>query len=285
MTLSWLIALLIYPGLVFALLAGIGYASITRGIPQAMLSFRGILSPKAWGSNEGMLHGISIILAGFGLAFLPFPWHPAEATYQPAFWLLAWGGLEGAFLIALLPGLIAGSPHIVRATIREAQTGAAGRALLWLALTTSLTIHTDWSLLQSNHHSPLVVHGLALLAGIIAFPIATGWGAFAPETSITPGGSEQGLGQEIVSLMRAARATRTGALLTALLVALLPIGTLSPIVGLIILIALFAAAGILLKRQEGNKPRLSLPSILRVCWWRAFPSTMAALIYLTITLS
>lgn len=273
------VALVVYPGVLLTLVLGLIQAELTSGPIRARDALNSLISPGNWKSGEGLMNGISVLLAGVGLAFLPWPFLSA-APSSPATLLLAWGGLEGAFLVALLPGLVAGTPPVVRASIRKAQVGGAGRMLLWLAIGAGLVLHTNWNLWNTAGNSPLLVHLLAGLTALFAFPVAVGWGPFAPERSITPGGVDQGLDSDTLVFVETARTVRNAALLAACLLALLPIGILPAFPGILLLIAGFVAVGVLLKRFEGVRPRLSLPNALSLCWWRALPLALATMVAL-----
>ncbi len=275
-------ALLIYPGLLLTLGWGALYATITMG-----QSWRSKLAPTSrlmvqprWWNLERAISGISVVLAGCGLALLPWPWHPFPTV--PAVWLWAWLALEAAFLLPLLPALLTGNPLLVRAASRAAQLGAAGRALLWLVLAVGLLLHTNWQLADVRGHSPLVVHVLALLSAIFAFPCAVGWGAFEAEKSITPGGLTYGLDRSTSDVVRAADTICTAALLAASLLALLPVALLPPPVGMLLLLIGFGVASMVLKQLSGLAPRLTLPGALRACLWRALPLGAAAVMYMSI---
>jgi hypothetical protein len=194
----------------------------------------------------------------------------------------SWGAFEAAFLLPLLPALRASNPLIARAALRAAQIGVLGRALLWLALASSLLLLNDWAAWGPAAQSPLLVHVLALLAAAFAYPCATGWGAYAPEPSLTPAGTEQGLEPATADLARAARDVRSGALLAASLLALLPVVLLPSGLGLLMVLLLFWATCTLLQRLTGRSPRMTLQAALRNCLWRALPLGAAAAIYLGI---
>jgi hypothetical protein len=279
-----LLALLLFPGAVFAILLGMVYGTIVER-HQPATCITSLLNVKAWQSGEGMLSMLSILAIAPTLVFLPMPFHPAASSITPAVWLLAWGSVELAYLLAVLPGLLAGEPHVVRAAIREVQIGVAGRALLWLAVSTGLLLSNDWSLVGAQGHSPLLVHVLALAAAAFAFPIAAGWGPFGGETGITHGGLQQGLDRPTSQLMMTARMVRTAVLLALVLVAVFPFSLVIQIgeaVGLALLLGVFVLAAFAMRHFRGTFPRLSLPLILRTCWWRALPTSIATIIYLII---
>jgi hypothetical protein len=233
--------------------------------------------PAGW-NIERVLSFVSIVLAGVGLVLLPWPLHPFGAS--PLLWLWSWGAFEAAFLLPLLPALRADNPLVARAALRAAQIGTLGRALLWLALATSLMLLGDWALWDAQTGSPLLVHALALLAASFAFPCATGWGSYAPEPSLTPAGTEQGLDPTTTNLVYAASDIRSGALLAASLLALLPVVLLPTGLGLLMVLLLFGATCILLQRLTERTPRMTLHAALRNCLWRALPLGAAAAIYL-----
>jgi hypothetical protein len=279
-----LLAVLVYPGIVLALALGILFALLRTGQSwrHVLALFRVGTTRTPWHSQEWALHLLSVGLAGCGLALLPWPWHPIPP--DPAIWLWSWSALEAAFLLPLLPALLAGSPPVVRAAIRAAQIGVTGRTVLWLGLTVGLALHDSagWQLVNESGHSPLLAHGLALLVAIFALPVAVEWGPFAPETSITPDAAEQGLDAETVRLAGVTAHVRTAALLAASLVALLPTGALHPLAGLALVLAAFAGIAALQAWQAGRHPRLTLPVALHKCLWRTLPIGAAAILYLAL---
>jgi hypothetical protein len=275
-------AFLLYPGLLFLLLLTVLFAALSApGRWQAeFAALRQVVThPGTW-SLEQFANLASIVLAAGGLALLPWPWNPAAPS--PVAWLWAWGALEAAFLLALLPGLLASNPPVVRAAIRAAQIGLVGRATLWLALTASLLIHAEWQLLGPTGHSPLLVHVLALASAVLAFPIAVGRAGYAEEVSLTPGGVQQGLDTTTIELAGAAQTVRTAALLAASLVALLPVSSvlLPPPLGVALVLAGVVAGAQVLKWLDGRWPRLTLPTALRHCLLRALPLGAAAAVFL-----
>jgi hypothetical protein len=268
----------LYPGVVFLLLAGSIHSLLTEGTNQTMTCWRSTIAPPVWWSVEGMLFVLSVLLAAGGLVFLPLPLHPAPP--DPMGWLLAWGCLEGAFLLPLLPALLAGSPLIVRAASREAQMGAIGRALLWMVLAVGLLLQSRGNDFGGGQWP--VVHLLAIAAAIFALPVAIGWGPFATETCLTPGGSRQGLPREIYAFARFARNICTAALVLASLTILLPLP--HGWAGLLLLLVGFVGCSLLLRFLSGRWPRLPLPDALRLSWWRVFPLSLVAIIFLILAM-
>lgn len=243
------IAALVYPGVVTAIVAG-GVFGLLAGRRRERLSPDGAL-----GTREGLAALASALLAGLALATLPWPLHPAAGG---ASWLWAWAGFELAFLLPLLPALLAGVPAVVRAAIREAQLGALGRAVLWAALGTAVAIHADW------RSSTAPAHLLALVVALAALPVAIGWGPFAAEESVTPGGTLAGLPAGASALDSWARNVRAGALIAAALVATLPVALATPWIAIGMVIAGLVVASLALRRIDGRVPRMTLPQALRL---------------------
>lgn len=267
-----IVSLLIYPGIIFVLVLGYFYTTLYQGRP----ALRGEVARAVWRSSEGVLYGASVLLAAYGSALIPWPLNSVTASMWG--WLWAWAAFEGAFLLPLLPALFSSVPPVVRAASREAQMGIAGRALLWLALTVALLLPPGLSA------TILPAYVLAVAGAVFAFPAAIGWGPFGTETSITPGGVEIGLDRPTLVLGQAVRTIRTAALLACSLLALFPHTLLPNLIKLFVLAALFSGAVLLLRRFDGHMPRLPLPHALRICWWRALPPGIAALIYLVVVL-
>lgn len=265
-----IISLLIYPGLLLALGLSLLYTITVTG---RLRLHRGAIG-ATWRSSEGLLYTTGIVLTGCALALLPWPLHPVQLGR--GVWLWSWALFEGAFLLPLVPGLLANTPTVVRAASREAQIGVAGRALLWLALTAGLLFPFDQQLVI------LPAYLLIVLAAIFAFPAATGWGPFAAETTITPGGGAYGLDAGTTSLAAAARTIRMVGLLAASLIALLPRTVIPPLAGVLLFVAVFVGVSVLLKRMTGQFPRQPLPELLRICWWRTLPLALAAGVYLAL---
>jgi hypothetical protein len=243
------IAALIYPGVLTALVAGALFALLAGR--------RGGRTPLggALGTREGLAALTSMLLAGLGLATLPWPLHPAPSGLA---WLWAWAGFELAFLLPLIPPLLSGAPTVVRAAIREAQLGALARAVLWAAVGAALGAYGDWRPIA------LPAHLLALAAALSALPAAIGWGPFAPEVSVTPEGALAGLPAGVKALDRFAWGTRSGALILAALLTTLPTGIATPPLALAMVVAGLLVVALLLRRVEGRLPRLTLPAALRL---------------------
>lgn len=264
------LAALVFPGLLTALVAGIGYGLIVRGQAGRPAGL------GALGSREGRATLGGALVAGLGLATLPWPLHPYAAAGSSA-WVWAWAAFELAFLLPLLPALLAESPRVVRAAIREAQLGVLARALLWAALGGALALHERWA-----GAAALGAHVLALAAALAAFPAAIGWGPFGTEERMTPGGMTAGLPAPGGALDAWARDLRAGALLTALLVAALPVGAVPPILALIIVLVGVMIGALLLRSFARRLPRMTLPDSLRFCLVWPTTLTLAATLALAL---
>ncbi len=146
-------AVLVYPGLVLTHVLGLIFGWLSeRQAPRLRLRI-----PRL---NADNLAGVaSILLAALALALLPWPLQPATGGLWIGGPLALWIAVEGAFLVPLLPGLLAPSPLAARAAVREAQIGAAGRFVLWLAVGTALWSGAGWAV------GELPGQALAALAG------------------------------------------------------------------------------------------------------------------------
>ncbi|EFO79387.1 hypothetical protein OSCT_2735 [Oscillochloris trichoides DG-6] len=256
-----LMAGLVYPGLLLALVLGVIYRRLLGATAGS------VRLAEALRSREGAACLVGLLAAGVGVAGLPWPYHPAQATHA---WVWSWAALEVAFLVPLAPALATGVPKVVRSAARRAQIGVLGRAFLWLALGSALTIHDTWSM------AALPAHLLALGAVVVAFPIAVGWGPFDDEISLGGAGLEAGLPPELRHLSTLARDVATAALLAITLVAVLPTGIVPPWLALIQILAAFIVVSLILRRMAGRLPRLPLLTSLRIGWAYAAPLAGAA---------
>jgi hypothetical protein len=254
------IAVLLYPGLLTAVIAGALFGLTVSG--------RRSLPPLgALGTREGRAALAGAVFAGLGLAALPWPLHPAGAG---ASWLWAWAAFELAFLLPLLPALTAGAPAVVRAAIREAQIGALARATLWAALAAALAAHADW------RAATLPAHLLALAVAAAALPAAIGSGPFAPEERVSPEGAEAGLPEPVRAAEGWARDVRSGALVAAVAVAALPVALAPPPLALAMVAAGLVVGLLALARLRGRTPRLTLPAALRLFTLVGLPAAALA---------
>lgn len=261
--------ILLYPGILTALVAGGLYRFLLR---------RGVGSlptPTALMSREGMAAGAGVVLAALGLALLPWPFRPPDTGIT---WLWAWVAFELAFLLPLLPALAAGAPAVARAAIREVQLGTLARALLWAALTTALLLR------QQQGDLITVAQLLSFIAALIAFPPAIGWGPFAVEDLLTPGGVTAGVDESGAYLDSWSRDLRVGMLLTALFIVGLPLTAWHPLITLLGTLLGVITAALLLPRLEGQWIRMTLPHALRFCLVWIVPLTLVAILALVITL-
>lgn len=276
-----LLALLVYPGLVLALVLALALAWLA----ERRLAFGRVPGPRALGTLDGAAAAASILLAALALVLLPWPYHPAPSWPPIGNPLALWCAIEGAFLVAQLPGLLAPSALGARAANRELQLSLAGRCVIWLALGGVLWGGAGWSL------AALPGRLLLGLAGLLALPAAIGSGPFGAERGLSAAGAEEGLDESAASLVRLARLVRGAALLAVFVVAsapraagaaLLASATVSvrPPVVLLLIVALFVVIVVLLRQVSSVTPRMTLPAALRWCWWRALPVGLVGLVYL-----
>jgi hypothetical protein len=264
------ITILLYPGLVLALVLAVVFRWLAEGRA---------LRPRVrvpWLGADAIAGLASILLAALALTLLPWPFHPAAGRGWISSPLALWVAVEGAFLAPLLPGLLAPSPLASRAAMREAQIGAAGRFVLWLAIGAMLWSSAGWA------PAELPGRALATLAGLLALPAAAGVGPFGAERSLSAAAAEEGLDEATADLLRFARTVRGAVLLAVLIVAALPPALPRPPIVLAMIAALFLVFALLLRRAALALPRLTLPGALRWCWWRALPLAVAGLVYLMI---
>jgi hypothetical protein len=219
-------------------------------------------------AREDVLQITSALLALGALSALPWPGLEGGA---PPLWL-AWSLLEAAWLLPLLPALLAGAPPVARAGVRQAQIGVLGRAALWLALGVLAGLGASWQL------AALPPRLLALVSAAFALPAALGWGPFGPLPGWPGSSADAGLPERTARLGRASYGVRCAALLLATLVLALPLplpapAALATIVGAAALLALAGA------RLRGQAPRLTLEDALRHTALRALPLGIAAIIY------
>jgi hypothetical protein len=267
-------AILLYPGLALAIVLAVIFRWLAEGRAPRV---RARIPPL---SADGLAGVASILLAALALALLPWPLHLAAGWSWVGSPAALWGALEGAFLAPLLPGLLATAPLAARAAAREAQIGAAGRFVIWLAIGIALWLGAGWAT------TALPGRALAALAGLLALPAAIGVDPFGAERSLSAAGAEEGLDEATTDLLRFARTLRGAVLLAVLVVASLP-GTggasfVRPPVALTLIAALFLVIALALRRVALALPRLTLPSALRWCWWRALPLAVAGLVYLIV---
>jgi hypothetical protein len=277
-----ILAVLLYPGLALALVLALACDWLLHGRPR----LSSIQVPRFWQSLAGLLAIVSIMLAAFGLALLPWPLHPAGGWAWVGQPVAVGAALEGAFLLPVLPGLLALAPLGARATSRESQISIAGRCLVWLALGAALWGGGSWAAAE------LPGRLLLGLAGLLAIPAAIGAGPFAAERSLSPAAAEEGLDEMTTPLVRFARTVRGAVLLAALVVASVPPAVnqasvasglrLQPPIALLLIAALFLVAALLIRQVSAFTPRLTLPAGLRWCWRLVLPIAVVGMIYLAL---
>ena len=261
--------LLIFPGLLTLLVLTVALHTLLGG----RLRFSVPRLPSL--NGDSVAASASIVLAAGGLALLPWPQTPLPNGLFGAP-LTAWLALEGAFLVALLPGLLAHDALINRATIREAQLSLAGRMILWLVFGTLLWALSSWTALN------LPGRLLLALGGILALPVAAGWEPFSADTTLSPHAAEHGLDSATLALVQFARQARASALFAALGLAFIPRGQIQPLIALVLWLAIALVSALVLRRINGRIPRLTVPAALRWCWQRSLPLALLGLLYLAV---
>lgn len=261
-------ALLLYPGLGLAIVLGFVWAWLL----DDRRGYRARPGLRALRSIEGVVGLAGMGLSALGLALLPWPLHPIQGWAEPLTIVLAWGAIEGAFLLPLLPALLSTAPAAARAAARELQIGAAGRAIFWLATGGLLGISDSWE--------PVSLAGrlVLLLAGLAALPAAAGLGIFAAERSLGRAGPEEGLDEPTAGLLRFARTVRGATLLGVLLASGAAGAPVEARLLLAILVALFVLAALVYRMVMRGMPRMTLVAALRWCWWRGLPLALAGLV-------
>lgn len=252
---------LAYPGLVATLALTVLFAVLANErvqVPNAA-------HVQAVRSTEGIVGLASIAFAIWGITLLPWPLHPAPLLPWIDHPIAIWAVLEASFLAPALLGLLSNSPFATRANLREVQMGVAGRCIVWIAIGGALWLPVDWSI------ASLPGRGLLLLAGLLAMPAAIGYGPFGAERNLSTAGSEEGLDEATSGVLRSARAVRGSVLLLALIVASLAWSPVPPWIILMLTLAIFIVATLLIRQVSLVLPRLTLPGALHWCWWRVMP--------------
>jgi hypothetical protein len=266
---SIIIALILYPGLLLAIVLGGVFMWFTSGGAVALVP--GVAPLR---NAEGRAALAGLLLAVAGLVLLPWPLHPA-GSWGPVGNLAAiFAAFEGAWLVPAVPLALRPEARLARAASREMQLAAAGRAVCWLVIGGGLLLG------PGRAFGGLPGSTLLVLGGLAALPAAASVGPFAPERSLGVDGPASGLDESTTGLLRWTAAVRGAALLAAvILAALRPLG-LAPVPALGLAAALFLVAVALLRPVSLNLPRLTLPGGLRWCWARALPLALAGVIYL-----
>ncbi|GIV90976.1 MAG: hypothetical protein KatS3mg055_3494 [Chloroflexus sp.] len=265
MWIAELLALLIYPGGLWAFGLGIGYRVLTTWQLPTNGQLRFATDRPGW-----MALTTLICVAG-GLTGLPWPWHPSPHAFG---WLGAWALLEVAAWLPLWPTLTAGTPRIVRAAMREAQISLLGRALLWGVA--AIGFSNDNTLTGAA----LAGHGLMLVSGLLSLPAAINWGPFGPEPSLGPHGIVEGQSAKMAAAITFARDLVAAALITVVWQAGLPLASLPAWVAAIAIIAGSVVTILSLRWLQGRVPRFSVPVALRFTLGWAGSITLLAVIVL-----
>jgi hypothetical protein len=265
------ITVFLFPGLLFTLVASVLFLYLSeRKLPQVSLRLPG------WGA-DAFTALASIVMSVLAVSLLPWPWHPEMGHSWIADPLALWVVVECAFLLPVLPGLLAPSPLAARAIIREAQIGTAARVVLWFGLGTILWGGIAWGWID------LPARLLSAVAVLLALPAAIGALMFKPEQSFNSASSEEGLDDATASLQRFARVVRSTALILTVAVVLVtsPIALFpaSPILAFVAIAIVFIVIAVVINAYNNKFPRLTLPEALNWCLWRALPFAIASLVY------
>lgn len=265
------ITLFIFPGFLFTLALSLLYQFLT----ERKLSLLSLRLP-GWGA-DAFTALASIVMAVLAVSLLPWPWHPEMGHSWIADPLALWVVIECAFLLPVLPGLLAPSPLAARAIIREAQIGTAARIVIWLGLGSILWGNIDWQLID------LPARILAALGVLLALPAAIGVLMFRPDPSLNLATTAEGLDEATAKLQHFARIVRSAALIITVAVVLVssPLALFpanSIVAGIAIALA-FILIVLVLNALANRFPRYTLPEALNWCIWRALPFAIAALVY------
>lgn len=264
-----LAALILYPGLLTTLLMSV-LVALCAGI---RLPAQGSLHTLRR-SPYGLTSLMSMFLVAAAALFSPWPLHPAATHPFAGNLLLAWIAFETAALLPLLPGFASGIPLAMRAASREAQLGIAGRIVVWASISVGSYAGSTIADLPGSL--------LALLAGLLALPAATGLGPFGPERSLAPDGPAIGLDEAGVALLPLVRLARAVGLIGLLISAAQPLSLMGTPVVIVLILLVCVGFGLVL-RWAATMPRLTLPSGIAWCWWRSLPLAVAGLVYLIVT--
>lgn len=226
-------------------------------------------------SIDGWAAVACIVLVILAFAALPWPLHPASDHGWVGNPALLWALIEGAFLAPVFTGLLAPSPLAARAAMREAQVNAAGRLALWVAAGSSLWGSAGWTGLEVLGQIVLFVVGGATVVA------AAGLGPFAPDTSLSPSGAEEGLDADERWLAHVARHMRAGLMLAFFVVSVVPgQEVVQPGIASMIAIALLAILITGLRWVQRTLPRLTLHATVQWCLRRMLPVALVASVYL-----
>jgi hypothetical protein len=256
---SFLIAIVVYPGLLCALALGwlFGLISAER---RVVLRGRALLRDLAT-----VLALLALFAAALASALLPWPFSVVSLGQG---WMWAWAALELAFLLPFLPSLLSGAPPTVRRALREAQIGVAARAVLWLALGVLYALGARWEL------TVLPTRLLASFVVMLAYPAAIAWGPFSGAEELVAGSAEASA--ETQSLLRFVGDVRAAVLLVAALIAVLPIALAPSWLALAMLLIGLVSAALVLRRFSGVLPRLTIQAALGYCLRRLLPLGLVA---------
>jgi hypothetical protein len=271
-TVDLIFALLVYPGLIPAVLLTLLF--------NFLVSQRRLVLPpdimKAILSTDGLGAIVSIVLAISALIYMPWPFNGAYSDVAGP--LLMWAALEAAFLVPSLVAQTSSSPMVVRGAARSLQIGLAGRIVIWCVFGALYWANQTWSM------SVVPALLLAWVSGILALPAAIGVGMFRNDTALT-GVITTGLNMSTVALMQIAADVRATVLIVMVTSSLIPLDIGNEIERLIAIILSTVITMVLIRIMIRNQPFVTLAAALRWCWWRALPPAVLAIVYLRLFVS
>lgn len=265
-----LLSMLVYPGLLLALLLALGVGRVLGGPATGGRAFDGFRDALAGRGPLGS--AASAVLALIALTQLSWPAAPWQTAGAPRPWLL-WALVEGSSITALLPGLASALPSVSRAAVREAQLGLSGRLPAWIGLAVALQARANYG----AENLPALV--LALSAALLALPAAAGWppfGALIPGQGASFGSGETWLDDRAAALARWARRLRSIFWLAFVATVLAPLPPLPWWTQLLMRFALVIALAAIMRGLQGSLVNRTLPAALRWCWWLALPLAILA---------
>ena len=254
--------LLVYPGLLWLVLLVLGVGRVAGGPASGGQAVRGMV--EALGGRT-RASAVAVACVTLALLCLPWPAVPGRSGWEPRPWAM-WALVEAGAALVLLPGL-AGAPAASRAASRRLQMGISARLPLWLV--------TSMLLVSRAGASPgPEVLTLALFAGLLALPVAGGWGSF--EGSPLPGDTM--LSSTEAALLQLHWRVQTIFWLALLATVLVPFPPMDGWLAILLRAAIIVGGAALVRAARGRFVTATLPVALRWCWWLALPCAAAAVL-------
>lgn len=270
-TLNLIIAMLVFPGVLTTLVLTLLVAKVAgMNVPGGGLS-RGIIA--TFMGRGSFLLALGAILPMLAAGFLPWAASPLPNPSPSQFWTV-WALLEMSYFAAVLPSLMGLSATSVRYAMRELQLAAAGRLMVWAAIVVSM-----WAGAWTAQTLP--AHVLAIGAALVVLPVAVGWGAFAPDTSLSPAGAEIDFSRHDAQLAQWGRAIRATVLVVTVAVFTLPkLPNVHWGMNVLVVIVTTLLIALMGRTLNGTTVRRTLPDALNWCFTRSLPITLLAVIAL-----